>query len=84
MQTEPNENRPEGDAKKKLTTSDAPNTSFETGAGRENTGFDSPGIASQTLSNEELLDLENTRKNSTTTGETGDGIESGDASRESE
>lgn len=33
--------------------SDAPNASFETGAGEEATGFDSPPVASSTLSNPE-------------------------------
>lgn len=35
------------------TPSDAPNASFETGTGDEATGFDSPPVASSTLSNPE-------------------------------
>lgn len=66
------------------TPTEAPNASFETGAGAESTGFDSPGVGSQTLSNEEYLALEKSRARATTTGDTGDGIEAGDASHEAE
>jgi hypothetical protein len=73
-----------GEQRPGTTPSDAPNNSFETGAGAENTGLDSPAIGSHTLSNEEYLDLEGTRPSSSTTGETRDGIEPGDASHEAE
>jgi hypothetical protein len=83
-QTKEQQQNEEQPGKRSMTPSEAPNNSFETGAGEENTGFDSPGVASQTLSNEEYLDLEKTRRDITTTGETGDGLEAGDASHEAE
>jgi hypothetical protein len=67
-----------------FTTSEAPNNSFETGAGEENTGFDSEAIGSIHLSNEEFHDLEKTRNNTSTTGETAEGIEPGDGTHEAE
>jgi hypothetical protein len=75
---------PERSTKSGLTPSESPNNSFAEGAGEENTGFDSPAIASETLSNEEYLDLESTRNRASTTGETAEGIEPGDQAHEAE
>lgn len=90
QQDRPDDRRPAGeqragDAKKSgMTPSVSPNNSFDEGAGEENTGFDSPAIGSQTLSNEEYLELEKQRDRASTTGETGEGIEPGDTAHEAE
>jgi hypothetical protein len=55
------ENDPEPESRQsptRLTPSSAPNNSFDTGTGTENTGFDSPPVGSLSLSNTEVHDVD--------------------------
>ena len=45
-----------GESTKGLTPSEAPNVSFETGAGEKELGFDSPPVTSMPLSNPEYYE----------------------------
>ena len=50
----------------KLTPSEAPNNSFETGAGEDAGGFDSPPVETHYLGNKDVAELESLKRESST------------------
>ena len=58
-----------GNSGRGLTPSEAPNASYETGAGRENSGFDSPPVSTLTLGNKDIEELDRKKPGESSAGE---------------
>ena len=56
-------------AGRSMTPSEAPNNSYETGAGEQNSGFDSPPIGTITLGDKEIEELDRSKPGESSTGE---------------
>ncbi len=71
LQNDPNRDPNEAteNSRRSLTPSEAPNNSYETGAGRENSGFDSPPVSTLTLGNKDIEELDRKKPGDTSAGE---------------
>lgn len=52
-----------------MTPSESPNNSYETGAGEENSGFDSPPVSTLTLGNKDIEELDKKKPGDSSAGE---------------